>query len=127
METIQERNKRIVTEFYDLLINRKDFDAARRHLGASYVQHNPHVVDGLDGLRRHVENIRRDYPQAHSTLKRIFAEGDFVIAHVHAVRVPGTPGKAIVDIFRFEGDKIVEHWDVIQEIPAQPSNANSMF
>ena len=47
----------------------------------------------------------------------MFAEGDYVILHVHAVREPGTRGRAIVDIFRLEDGKIVEHWDVAQDIP----------
>ena len=47
-----------------------------------------------------------------------------MILHVHAVRVPGTAGRAIIDIFRLEGGKVVEHWDVIQE---KAANSNGMF
>jgi predicted SnoaL-like aldol condensation-catalyzing enzyme len=57
----------------------------------------------------------------------VFADGDYVILHVHAVRVPGTRGNAIVDIFKLENGKIVEHWDVIQEIPGEAANPNGMF
>jgi hypothetical protein len=51
--------------------------------------------------------------------KRIFTEGDLVIAHTVGVRVPGQPGTTIVDIFRLEHGKIVEHWDLMQQIPEQ--------
>ena len=67
------------------------------------------------------------YPQSHSEVKRSFAEGDYVIVHVHAVREPGTRGSAIVDIFRLENGKIVEHWDVAQPIPEKAANSNGMF
>jgi predicted SnoaL-like aldol condensation-catalyzing enzyme len=60
-------------------------------------------------------------------IKTIFAEGDFVMAHVHGVRVPGQRGMAIVDIFRLEDGKIVEHWDVMQPIPEEAANENGMF
>ena len=55
------------------------------------------------------------------------ADGDFVILHVHAVREPGTKGQAIIDIFRVADGKIVEHWDVIQDVPDQAMNNNTMF
>jgi predicted SnoaL-like aldol condensation-catalyzing enzyme len=57
----------------------------------------------------------------------VFADGDDVILHVHAVREPGTRDNAIVDIFRLEDGKIVEHWDVVQPIPEKAANANGMF
>jgi predicted SnoaL-like aldol condensation-catalyzing enzyme len=50
-----------------------------------------------------------------------------VIVHVHVTPVPGTPGLAVVDIFRLEQGKIVEHWDVIQPVPDAALNMNSMF
>jgi len=50
-----------------------------------------------------------------------------VILQVHAIREPGTRGNAIVDIFRLENSKIMEHWDVVQEIPEKAANTNGMF
>jgi predicted SnoaL-like aldol condensation-catalyzing enzyme len=54
-------------------------------------------------------------------------DGDYVILHVHAVREPGSRGNAIVDIFKLENGKVVEHWDVVQAIPETPANNNTMF
>src|SRR5688500_19952755 len=52
---------------------------------------------------------------------------DLVVLHVHSTRGDGSPGRAIVDIFRLENGKVVEHWDVIQDIPEKAANANGMF
>ena len=71
--------------------------------------------------------LREKFPDSHSEIKRSFADGDYVILHVHAVREPGTRGRAIVDIFRLEEGKIVEHWDVAQDIPEKMPHSNGMF
>jgi predicted SnoaL-like aldol condensation-catalyzing enzyme len=123
----QEANKKAVAEFYEAGINQKDFAKASRYLGARYTQHNPNAADGPDGFKRFIEFLREKFPNAHSEIKKVFADGDYVILHVHAVREPGTRGNAIVDIFKLENGKIVEHWDVVQPIPEQAANQNGMF
>lgn len=122
-----EKNKKDVLAFYELGLNKKDFTAASKFLGARYVQHNPSAVDGPEGFRAYLEYLKKWFPNSHGTVKRAFADGDYVILHVHAVREPGERGSAVVDIFRLEEGKIVEHWDVVQPIPAKPVNANGMF
>ena len=121
-----EANKKAVEEFYDLIINKKDFESARKYIGTRYKQHNPLVADRPEGLREFVEFLKTHHPGARSEIKRIFAEGDYVILHVHSVRPPDLQ-RAIVEIFRLENGKIEEHWDVIQEIPATSANPNGMF
>ena len=122
-----EANKKAVVEFYDAAINRKDFEAASKFFGPRYVQHNPNAPDGIEGFKAFLGFLREKFPQSRSEIKRVWAEGDYVIVHVHAVRTPGTRGSAIVDIFKLENGKIVEHWDVIQEIPEKAANTNGMF
>ena len=123
-----ERNKKAVLDFYDKGLNQKDFAAASKHFGATYIQHNPVAADGPEGFRGFVEFLKSKFPQSRSEVKRVFAEGDYVILHVHAVREPGTRGAAIVDIFRLDTDgKIVEHWDVRQDVPEKAANSNTMF
>jgi predicted SnoaL-like aldol condensation-catalyzing enzyme len=123
----EEQNKTTVVEFYEKAINQKDFEAASKYLGPRYTQHNPTAADGPAGLQGFLQFLRAKYPASHSEIKRVFADGDYVILHVHAVREPGTRGSAIVDIFKVENGKIVEHWDVNQEIPGKAANANGMF
>jgi predicted SnoaL-like aldol condensation-catalyzing enzyme len=126
-ESQQEMNKKIVLEFYEQAINRKNFESASKYLGPRYIQHNQRAADGRDGLKSFIQNLRDKYPNAHSDIKRVFTDGDHVILQVHAVREPGTRGVAIIDIFRLMNGKVVEHWDVHEDILDKPANANGMF
>ena len=123
----QEANRKIVLDFYEKGLNQKDADAAIAYMGNRYVQHNPNAADGPEGLRKFIAFLREKFPNSRSEIKRSFVDGDYVILHVHAVREPGTRGSAIVDIFKLENGKIVEHWDVVQPIPENPANSNTMF
>jgi predicted SnoaL-like aldol condensation-catalyzing enzyme len=125
--TAQEANKQAVLAFYEKALNQKDFEAASKYLGPRYVQHNPTAPDGPEGFKAFLSFLREKFPDSHSEIKRAFAEGDYVILHVHSVREKGSRGRAIVDIFKLEDGKIVEHWDVAQEIPEKPANTNGMF
>jgi predicted SnoaL-like aldol condensation-catalyzing enzyme len=122
-----EANKKTVVEFYEAGLNKKDFDAASKFFGPKYIQHNPGARDGIEGFKAFLAFLREKFPNSHSEIKKVFAEGDYVILHVHAVREPGTRGRAIVDIFRLENGKIVEHWDVAQDIPEKMPHNNGMF
>jgi predicted SnoaL-like aldol condensation-catalyzing enzyme len=122
-----EANKKTVLEFYEAGLNQKDFEAAAKHFGPKYIQHNPGAPDGIEGFKGFLAFLREKFPNSKSEIKRVFAEGDYVILHVHAVREPGTRGRAIVDIFRLDNGKIVEHWDVAQDIPEKMPHNNGMF
>jgi len=122
-----EANKKVVLDFYEKGLNQKDFEAAAKHFGPKYIQHNPTAPDGIEGFKAFIAMRKEKFPNAKSEIKRVLAEGDFVMLHVHGVREPGERGVAIVDIFRLENGKIVEHWDVIQPIPEKPANNNGMF
>ena len=122
-----EANKKTVRAFEDAALNQKDFGAASKYLGPRYTQHNPTAPDGPDGLKAYIAFLKEKFPNNHSEIKHIFADGDYVIVHDHAVREPGTRGNAIVNIYKLENGKVVEHWDVIQPVPEKAANDNGMF
>lgn len=125
-----ERNKKNVVEFYNAVLNEKNFDKAKTYVGATYIQHNPIGADGLEGIQGFITFLREKFPNNKSEIKRVFAEGNYVIVHVHAVREPGQRGNAIFDLFRLDDNgKVLEHWDAVQPIPdpATAKNKNGMF
>ena len=115
-----EDNKATVRAFYQTALNDRDADAAVPYVGTSYRQHNPLIEDGYEGLRKYLD-------KPHNEILRVFADGDYVVLHVQRKRTPEARGDAIVDIFRLENRKIVEHWDVIQPVPETAANPNTMF
>jgi predicted SnoaL-like aldol condensation-catalyzing enzyme len=122
-----ESNKQIVRGFYQAAFNDKDFAAASRYIADRYIQHNPSIADGVEGLEARLRVLKGAFPELSVEVKRMVAEGDYVVAHVHAVRVPGQRGLAVMDTFRLEDGRLAEHWDVMADIPEEALNTNGVF
>lgn len=109
----------------DVLMNGK-VEKITEYIGEAYLQHNPQIADGLAGLGAFMgylaENkISFSYRKIHN----VVAEGNFVFTQSEG-ELGGVP-QAFYDLFRVENGKVVEHWDVIQEVPAKMAHGNGMF
>lgn len=123
----EQANHDLVIEMYHKVLIAMDSSAVDRYISPDYIQHSMLAPPGRDALKAFLDHVKVDSPDAKQTIHRSFADGDHVIVHTHVERWPGDPGLAVVDIFRCEGGLIVEHWDVLQDVPAHPVNPNSMF
>ena len=123
-----DANTRNAIAFYQMMFNDNDpRQAVEKFVGDEYIQHNPHVETGKEGFVRYFERMARDYPGKRVLIKRTVAEGDLVVLHCHQIWPKGLE-YAGIDIFRFDDDgKVVEHWDVLQELTAKSANPNGMF
>jgi predicted SnoaL-like aldol condensation-catalyzing enzyme len=123
-----EANKQTVLTFFDVIFNQRRIEeGVERCVGPTYTQHNPEIADGRDGLIAFVNGVLAEFPQFSLQCARLTAEDDRVVVHVLAKRTPEDRGIISLDMFRLEEGRIVEHWDVIQEVPASSANGNGMW
>jgi len=126
--SMEEENKKIVRNFYEMAFNQhKPTEAAKKYIGDQYIQHNPYVKNGAAAFYGYFEGFFKAHPKSRVEIKRVIAEGDLVVLHLHSRVDENDLGRAIVDIFRVENGKIVEHWDVIQTVPEKSASGNTMF
>ncbi|WEH12965.1 nuclear transport factor 2 family protein [Streptomyces sp. VNUA24] len=123
-----EYQKRVSVRLQKALWQDGDTSLVDRFVSPTYIQHNPLAADGPEVLKAIAAAVHQQFPEETFDIVRVLAEGDLVVMHTHQVFVPGTPGRNVIDIVRFEHGRIAEHWDVIQDVPSIPSvNGHDMF
>ncbi|MEM6692445.1 MAG: nuclear transport factor 2 family protein [Planctomycetota bacterium] len=115
-----EENKALVESFVTEVLINEQTDKMEDYLrDGVYDQHNPLVEDGPDALKQALTQIHNH------RIHRVIGEGNFVLTQSEGSW--NEKPVAIYDLFRVDAGKIAEHWDVIQEIPAEMAHANGMF
>lgn len=122
-----EKNRAIISDFARLFYAEKDVRRAfMTYVAPDYIQHNPGIADGRDAAISALEP-KFSRPGASFDVKRIIVDGDYAMIHLHARGDPASAGGAVADIYRLKGGRIVEHWDVLQPVPATAANPHPMF
>lgn len=123
----EESNRQLVVNFYDRFFNQHQVQEAAAVVAEDYIQHNPDVPDGKAPFVGYFDGYFKDNPDSRARIVRSASDGDLVYLHVHSTNGKADRGQAVIDIFRVQDGKIVEHWDVIQAVPEQAANNNTMF
>jgi predicted SnoaL-like aldol condensation-catalyzing enzyme len=114
--------------FLDMVFNQKKvrqgFD---KYVGDKYIQHNPIAADGKEAAVTVLGRVLEQLPTWSYEFKHAYVDGNIAIIHSLVKVRPEDRGNAVIDIFRFEKGKVVEHWDVVQPIPEKSANNNTMF
>jgi len=125
---LEEANKEKALYCMDLLFNQKNIEKSREECwGETYIQHNPYAADGPEALFAFMAPFFETNPDLAIDVKRVAADGDLVWIHYNNKPTPDSLGVAVVDILRMEDGKFVEHWDVVQQVPEESANENTMF
>jgi predicted SnoaL-like aldol condensation-catalyzing enzyme len=119
-------NKQLVTAMYSQVFVDKDVTAFDRYIVDPYYQHNPGFANGIQAAKDGIAGMFAAFPDFHSDIYRVIAEGDLVVIQSRGTFMPGL-ASAVFDIYRVRDRKVVEHWDIIQTVPATSANDNTMF
>lgn len=130
-----ERNKETVIAYYTTAFNDGEPElAVELYVGIDefgekqYIQHNPLAADGPQAFIDFVNFFKGLFPEMNINIVRAIAECDLVMTHGNLTLFPGDLGSAAADIFRLDNTgRIVEHWDVVQDVPEESANDNGMF
>ncbi|HUI31520.1 MAG TPA: ester cyclase [Candidatus Acidoferrales bacterium] len=120
-----ENNKKMVADFYQELFGDKNIESINKYMGDVYIQHNPYVADGKQALIDACKQWFKDAPKEKIDIQHLAADGNLVFIHTRSHE--GAKIFSVIDIFRIENGKIVEHWDVGQAVPEKAANSHPMF
>jgi predicted SnoaL-like aldol condensation-catalyzing enzyme len=122
----EEENKQLVSTAYQRIFGDQDLHAIDEYISSDFIQHNPTIGDGPDGVHALVQMLAsQGVPKQKIEFKHILAEGDIVFLHSR-YEMAGKEYR-FVDIYRIQNGKLTEHWDAMQQMPDERANNNPLF
>ncbi|RJE71085.1 polyketide cyclase [Pseudoalteromonas sp. MSK9-3] len=115
-------NAKLIADFVQNLMNNHNFDyIIKQYNNSDYIQHNRNLPDKVTGLVSFMKEFVEDYPEYGYDVKHVYVDGNYVVFHSHVTlnkedRGNDQKGMNIIDTWRLEEGKIVEHWDAIQAL-----------
>jgi predicted SnoaL-like aldol condensation-catalyzing enzyme len=109
-----------INSFY---VKKNVTEAMLNHVHENYIQHNQNVPSGRQNA---IDRLKNYIPTMKATIVKTSVSDStgWVLVKQDIV---GKPYNAVVDIFRFDGTCIVEHWDVIDSKKANATNPLALF
>ncbi len=126
-KTRKTSHKQDALNFLEMVTAGEIDDAYLKFTATGGKHHNPFFQAGFDALREAMKENHVQFPVKQLAVRHVIGDGDLVAVHSHIVLREGDPGMAVVHLFRFQGDKIAEFWDVGQPIPEDSPNMDGMF
>ena len=102
-------------------------EAYAKYISPNFRHHNPYFAGDAESLKKGMAEAAAKFPDTTLEVQHIFEEGELVAVHSRVQHGSGEPEISVVHIFRFEGDRIAELWDVGQVAPADSPNKYGMF
>ena len=124
---MSNKNKDAAVSFLEMASTGKVDEAYSKLVGDGFKHHNPYFEGSAEALHTAMKENAIQNPRKAIDVKRVIAEGEFVMVHFLVKHKPDELGAAVMQIFRFENGKIVEMWDLGQEIPVESPNQHGMF
>jgi predicted SnoaL-like aldol condensation-catalyzing enzyme len=120
-------HKQTATEFLKLASGGRSREAFDKYIDKGFKHHNIYFKGDAESLMTAMEDNAKKHPDKVLEIKRALQDGDMVAVHSHVRQNPADIGAAVVHIFHFRNDKIVELWDLGQPVPFETVNENGMF
>lgn len=123
----ETERKQVSQQFMELVIAGNIDDAYKKYVSPNGKHHNPYFRKGFPALQEAMKENHIQFPDKKITIKHVIGDGDLVAIHSHIMVRQGEPGMAAIHLFRFQGDKIVELWDIGESIPVNSPNQDGVF
>lgn len=126
-KTNKQANKEAAVTFLQLVVAGQIDEAYTKYVDMRGKHHNVYFPAGFEALKKAMHESHAQFPVKQFKSKNVLADENLVAVHSHIVLKQGDPGMAVVHLFRFENGKIVEMWDVGQEIPHDTPNTDGVI
>ena len=124
---MSKSKKDIAVSFLQLASSGQARQAYHQYVHPQFSHHNPYFKGDRESLLAGMEESGGKFPKKVFEAVRTLEDGDFVVVHGKVRLNPDMPEIALIHIFRFEGDLIIEEWEAAQEVPRESPNENGMF
>lgn len=124
---MRESRKDLAVSFLQLASSGQARQAYRKYVHPRFRHHNPYFKGDRESLLAGMEESGAKFPNKVFEAVRTLEDGDFVVVHGKVRLNPDMPEIALIHIFRFDGDLIIEEWEAAQEVPQGSPNEYGMF